>query len=332
VSARVLAPGLLTTVQDGGRNGHAAIGVGSAGAMDTISLRLANLLVGNAQDAAGLEITLRGPRLRFECDMLIAITGADIEATCGGQPVAAWRPMALRAGSELAFGNTMRGARSYVAFCGGLRHRAVLGSRSTDVNGGIGPNVARPLAAGDVLPLDGSADTAPDLWRQVAAGQPIARAAWSLDPQPWLDLDFQQPVHAIGGAHFSALDAASQRAVFGSDFRIGAESNRVGFRLGGTKLTLREPLELISEGVVPGTVQLPPGGDPIILMAEAPTCGGYPRIAQVIAVDLPLIAQRRPGDSLRFAQTSLADAQTRYRERERALALLADDVRRRLRE
>ena len=332
MSVRVLAPGLLTTVQDGGRRGHAAIGVGAAGAMDAVSLRLANLLVGNAQDAAALEITLRGPRLRFERDTLIAITGADIEAACGIQPVAAWRPVAMRAGSEITFGNTTHGARSYVALRGGLCHSGVLGSRSTDVNAAIGPNAGRALAAGDVLPLDGNAGVAPALWRQVASGQAFARAAWSLDPQPWLDLDFRQPIRAVAGTHFGALDAASQRSVFGADFRIGAESNRVGFRLGGTKLALHEPLELISEAVVPGTVQLPPGGDPIILMAEAPTCGGYPRVAQVIAVDLPLVAQRRPGDSLRFAQTSLADAQTRYLEREQALERLGDDIRRRLAE
>jgi len=332
VSVRVLAPGLLTTVQDGGRRGHSAIGVGSAGPMDSVSLRLANLLVGNAHDAAALEITLRGPRLRFEHDALIAITGADIEAACGGQPVATWRPVALRAGSEVVFGGTTRGARSYVAWSGGIGQPQVLGSRSADINSGIGAHAGRALAPGDVLPAGGGVDVTPALLRRITAGQPVARAAWSLDPQPWLDLDFRQPVCAIAGAHFGALDAASQRAVFAADFRVGAESNRVGFRLGGTKLALREPLELVSEGVVPGTVQLPPGGDPIILMAEAPTCGGYPRVAQVIAVDLPLIAQRRPGDSLRLTEISLADAQTRYLERERALARLAGDIRQRLAE
>jgi biotin-dependent carboxylase-like uncharacterized protein len=319
MSVKVLSPGMLTTVQDGGRRGLAALGIGCAGAMDPVALRLANLLVENVENAAALEITLRGPRLRFEQEALIAITGADIEAHCAGDPVLGWRPVILPAGSELVFAGMSRGMRSYLAVAGGIDIAAVLGSGSTDVNAGLG---GRILKTDDVLAITAAHGTP----RRVDA------ADWSLDPRPWFDADPQTPIRVVVATHFPQLDSASQRALFATALRIDADSNRVGYRLRGAALALREPLELVSAGVVPGTVQLPPGGDPIVLMAEAPTCGGYPRIAQVIAVDLPRLAQRRPGATVAFTQTSLEEAQTRYLERERALARIARTVAERLHE
>ena len=313
MSIMVLAPGLLTTVQDGGRHGHADTGVGSAGAMDNVALRLANMLVGNAGNAAALEITLRGPRLRCDAACLVALTAAPLEATCDGLPLPMWRPVMVRAGAELDLGGMRHGARSYVAFAGGIRTPKLLGSRSTDVNAGIGA----ALVAGNVLPVATPALRDP-------------QAKWSLDPAPWFDADASQPIRIVAGAHFRHVDAAGQRHLLDSAFRISADSNRVGCRLEGPRLALQQPLELISCGVVPGTVQLPPGGAPIVLTAEAPTTGGYPRIAHVIAVDQPRLAQRRPGDSVRFTQVSPAAAQTLYLERERALASLAQTVRGRL--
>jgi antagonist of KipI len=313
---------MLTTVQDCGRHGHAALGVGCAGAMDTVALHLANLLVGNLQNAAALEITLRGPRLRFEQDAVIAITGADIQAHCAGEFIPAWRPVMLPSGSELVFGGMSRGTRSYLAIAGGIDIAPVLGSRSTDVNAGIG---GRVLATDDVLALATPRHNV-DRQRRVAATD------WSLDPRPWFDPDPQTPIRVVAASHFPQLDGASQRALFATAFRIDTDSNRVGYRLRGATLALREPLQLVSAAVVPGTVQLPPGGDPIVLMAEAPTCGGYPRIAQVIAVDMARLAQRRPGDAVCFAETSLEEAQTRYLERERALTRIGHLVAERLHE
>jgi biotin-dependent carboxylase-like uncharacterized protein len=313
MSIVVLAPGLLTTVQDGGRCGHAAIGIGSAGAMDAVALRLANILVDNVETAAALEITLRGPRLRCEADCLIAVTGAPVEATCDGIALPMWRPIPVRAGAELGFGGMRHGARSYVAFAAGIQSPVRLGSRSSDINAGIGCAVA----AGDVLPLS----------RSLA---PVPPAKWALDPTPWFDVDLAQPIRVIAGAHFSLLDEESQRAFHATTYRIGVDSNRVGYRLEGQKLALQERLELVSAGVVTGTVQLPPGGAPIVLMAEAPTTGGYPRIAHVIAVDQPRLAQRRSGDAVRFTEVSPHFAQTLYLERERAIVTLAQHVRERL--
>jgi antagonist of KipI len=340
MSIRVLSPGWLSSVQDAGRPGHAAIGVGRAGAMDDVALRLANMLVGNTDGAAAIEITLRGPRLRFTSDALIALTGAEIDARCGTHAVASWRPVWIAAGTELELGDTRRGARTYLAVAGGVDVVPIMGSRSTDINAALGPFSGLGLAAGDDLPIG---DTAPERLahcRKALAAQSltdgddresVVAAHWSLDPQPWLDLRSDHPVALMRGRHFEKLDAASRSALFAGTFRVGNESNRVGYRLEGAKLRLAAPLELISEGVVPGTMQLPPNGNPIVLMAEAPTTGGYPRIAQVASVDLTRLAQRRPGDRVRFVETSLAEAQTRYLERERALARLQHSISERLR-
>jgi antagonist of KipI len=309
MSVTVLAPGLLTTVQDSGRHGHAAIGVGTAGAMDEVALRLANILVGNNEGAAALEITLRGPRLLFDMDSIVAITGAPIDAHTNDSALPMWRPLPIRHGTIVSLGHARTGARTYLAVAGGVQTHAQLGSRSTDINAGIGG----AIVAQDVLSI---ADTELPGFGAVK---------WSLDPAPWFD-DPAQPIRAVAGAHWSQLDSASQRMFLDADFRISNDSNRVGYRLEGAKLATRESLELVSAGALPGTVQLPPGGAPIVLMAEAPTTGGYPRIAHVAAVDLPRLAQRRPGDHVHFTQVSLAQAQTLYLERERALANIARTI------
>ena len=329
MSITVLAPGWQTSMQDGGRHGHAALGVGASGAMDDVSRRLANILVGNAEMAAALEITLRGPRLRFDVDCVVALTGAALD----GLPM--WRPVALRAGTEISFGTMQRGAYAYLAVAGGIGGETIIASRSADIAAGLG----HALAAGDMLPFaDEPRVSHRELWRRFDSSpsksgsddpMPIA-AKWSLNPRSWFDLDPHKPVGVIEGAHFERMTDTSQRRLFDAAYRIGGDSSRMGLRLREARLELREPLELVSAGVVPGTMQLPPSGDPIVLMAEAPTCGGYPRIGHVVAVDLPRLAQRRPGDGVRFAPVSLAEAQTRYLERERALTALARSIKERL--
>ena len=338
MSIRVLAPGWLTSVQDAGRSGHASLGIGVAGAMDPAALRLANALVGNVPDAAGLEMTLRGPRLRFDGGALIAVTGADIEARCGMQPIPLWRPVWI-GGGEIDFGAVRRGARVYLAVAGGVDVAPVLGSRSTDVNGALGPFGGRGVVAGDDLPVGtGAVDRRERIVAAIrrkpdpdcSGGHDVATLRWSLDPRTWLDTDPAHPLALLRGAHFDRLDRASRAALFAAEFRIGNESNRVGCRLEKNRLQLAQPLELVSEGVVPGTVQLPPNGDPIALMAEAPTTGGYPRIGHVAAVDRPHLAQRRPGDRVRFTETTLEQAQSRLLARERTIAALVQNIHDRL--
>jgi len=335
MSVCVLSPGLLTSTQDLGRHGHAALGVGGAGAMDKIALRIGNALVGNPAEAAGLEMTLRGPRLRFDVDCTIAVTGAEIDVHCGDQSLPTWRPLLVRAGSQIDFGIARRGARAYLAVGGGLDVERVLGSRSSDINASLGPLGGRALAAGDVLPLDASASERYARLQSTLAPHAlgdcgIASVRWSVAPGPWFDPDPWLPIGAQPGIHFAQLDASSQRALWSSEFRIALQSNRVGFRLDGPSLAMATPLELISEGTAPGTVQLPPGGQAIVLMAEAPTTGGYPRIAHVAEADLSRLAQRRPGERVRFVQTSLDEAQSRYLQREHALTALLQTISERL--
>jgi antagonist of KipI len=308
MTIHIVAPGTLTSVQDAGRFGHTHLGVGPSGAMDSVALRLANMLVGNDDNTAALEMTLRGPTLRFDDSAVVAITGAEIDAR-----VPTWRPLPMRAGQTLDVGPLRNGARAYLAVRGGIGVAPVLGSRSTDINAALGPFGGRVLVAGDTLPT-------------TRTSAPVEHVAWSLDPSPWFDDRGDRPVALIRGAHFGRLDVQSQQAVFEREFRIGSQSNRVGFRLQGPALRLREPLELISEGVVPGTVQLPPDGEPIVLMAEAPTTGGYPRVGHVAAVDLPRLAQRRPGQAVRFVEVSPEEAQTRYLQRERELVALRQAI------
>jgi biotin-dependent carboxylase-like uncharacterized protein len=314
MTIHVVAPGTLTSVQDLGRFGHTHIGVGHAGAMDSVSLRLANMLAGNDENAAALEITLHGPTVRFDGDAVIAIAGGEIDAHDETQTVPMWRPVYVRDRTTIAIGHLRAGARAYLAIRGGIAVASVLGSRSVDVNACLGPLGGRALTTGDMLPT--ASTSIPHL----------KNATWSLDPSPWFNEHTDRPIALIRGSHFSHLDVDSQRALFAREFRIGSQSNRVGYRLQGHALKLREALELVSEGVVPGTVQLPPGGEPIVLMAEAPTTGGYPRIAHIAAVDLPRLAQRRPGQRVRFVEVSAHEAQTRYLLRERKLAALKQSI------
>jgi len=292
----VLAGGLQTSIQDNGRFGYRHLGVGTAGALDSYSLRVGNLLVGNPENSAALEITLGGPRLRFSRVMRIAITGADIDARADGIIIPGWRPIDLPAGCELTLGTCRRGARAYLAFAGGVQVPNLLGSASTDLRAGFGGLKGRCLATGDSLRLG--------LATAVDVSEPTI-AAWWLDPQP--DLDFSQPapIRVLPGR-----DALEQPMQLCADaYRVSAQSNRQGLRLQGAELTIADSRERPSEPVAPGTVQLPPDGQPIVLLAEAQTVGGYPRIGHVVSADLPRLAQLRPGDKLRFQMIDAATAQ-----------------------
>lgn len=310
MSVLVVKPGMLTSVQDLGRLGMAALGVGSSGPMDRTLFRLAQALAGNETGSAALEITITGPILRFDAGCRLALTGDFARPKIDGVAVGCWRPLTIEAGAELDCGPLRTGVRGYLAIAGGIGVAPVLGSRATDLNAGIGPNEGRALQAGVVLP------TAP------TPQFSVSRSNWSLDPAPWFDADASQPIHCFAGRGHDALDTASINALEREEFSIGIDNNRVGIRLDGPALRVCEPVELISEPVNFGTVQLPPGGQPIALMAEHPTMGGYPRIAQIAAVDLGRFAQRRTGERVRFAWLSVGQAQARYLAQQRELATL----------
>ncbi len=298
----VIRAGMLTTVQDLGRCGHRAAGVALGGAMDAWALRLVNLLVGNAEDAAGLEFTLRGPELAFASDTTIAVGGGDF----GAMP--RWQPLRVRAGERVNFGPARTGCRGYLAIAGGLAVPVVLGSRGTDLRAALGGVDGRALRDGDVL-------RAAEVVRWVAGH-------WHIDERILPAYTAAPTVRVVRGAHAGQFDGSLTIA----EFRVTPKSDRMGVRLAGPALVRREGGELVSSTVVPGTVQVPPDGQPIVLMADAQTIGGYPQIAHVVTADLPLVAQLRPGDTVRFQEVTLAAAHALVLAREHALSLLREGL------
>jgi len=329
VSLRVESFGLLTTVQDLGRRGYQHLGVGPGGAMDEVSHRLANLLVGNPAEAPTLELTLSGPTLQFETETLIALCGADLSPTIAGQPVPLWRPVLVGTGTELRFGRPAQGVRCYLAVEGGVQVPSVMGSATTHLSAGFGGFQGRPLKVGDrVQPGPGSGVRYPTLRRRFRQGQSLF-----LGPDwfaPWSrDLDFIRPsvLRFLTGPQWPLLTSASRQSLLESTFQVAPNSDRMGIRMQGPKLALEHPLEMVSSGVATGTLQLPPDGSLILLMADRQTTGGYPRLGEVASVDLPRAAQLRPGEALRLAPVSLQEAQAllldreaRFRELEKILA------------
>lgn len=308
MSMHVLAPGLLTTVQDPGRTGWRHLGVGCAGALDGDAHVLANLLVGNGPDAATLEITLTGPRLRFDHAACIAVCGATIDMRCDGVPLPTARPILLPAGVTLALGSCRRGARAYLAVAGGIDVLPVLGSRSTDLRGGFGGFDGRALRAGDTLPIGVGFAQRVDTLRT---------ASWWIDDAP--DAPPGAAIRVLSGADATV----PVHALYEASWNVANASDRQGLRLEGPALTPVGTGERVSSPVAPGTIQLPPDGQPIVLLADAQTHGGYPCIGHVIRADLPRLAQLRPGDTLRFAPCTPVQAHDAWRRQRHLLARLA---------
>jgi antagonist of KipI len=301
----VLRPGLLTTVQDLGRWGHQSMGVPVAGAMDTYSLRLANGLVGNPETVAALEVTLLGPTLRAEAPLVLAVAGAMFDLEVDDRPVLHGAPVALGAGSVLRFRERRAGARAYLAVGGGLATPAVLGSRATHPVSRMGGVEGRALIAGDVVPV------------AVSAARPARRATRS--PLPLAAAPGARRLRVLLGPQDEWFTVSSFDALLGGTFSVSSTSDRMGFRLEGPALTTKRPGELVSEPVAFGAIQVPPGGAPILLMADRQTAGGYPKIATVITADLPLAGQLAPGEPVRFAACTRAEARSALIARERDL-------------
>jgi biotin-dependent carboxylase-like uncharacterized protein len=306
----VLAAGPLTTVQDAGRFGWRSLGVPVAGPADWLSHVVANRLVGNPDGAAALEVTLSGPRLRFSAPATVAVVGA--AATLDGEAVPAGSPCRVPAGGTLAVGRTAPGIRGYLAVAGGLDMPAVLGSRSTDTLAGLGP--AR-LSAGDRidLPSDLLAPTAGDLLDLPAgdrpggpAERPVRTIRLGALPAPGSEL------RVVPGPHEGWFTAESVRRLYGSAYTVTPASDRVGIRLAGPGLERARGGELPVTGMVPGALQVPPDGRPILLLANHGPTGGYPVVAVVATADLPSAGQARPGHDLRFRPVSRDEAVAAY--------------------
>jgi antagonist of KipI len=288
--------------------------------MDPWAIRVANMLVGNDDDAAALEITLTGPALAFDDDLLIALAGGDLGAAVGGLRIPPWRAVWVPRGATLTFAGAASGCRAYLAAAGGIAVPPVLGSSSTYVRAALGGYDGRALRRGDVLRSGRSSVLAERLASQSFSRDGTPRMApWSAGQTLRLPYAASPTVRLLAGAHLGRLTLTSRETLYRTEFRVAPQSDRMGYRLDGPTLQLAEPLELLSEGVTFGTVQLPPGGAPIVLMADRQTTGGYPRIGEVASIDLPLLAQLKPGDHLRFRACSVEEAQMKYLDREREL-------------
>jgi 5-oxoprolinase (ATP-hydrolysing) subunit C len=306
----ILSTGLANTVQDGGRPGFFDAGVSLCGAMDRPAFETANALLGNEANAAAIEVALFPFRLRFHADARFALAGAACPATLDGEALPPWWTCEAKAGQTLRLDPPAKGARLYVAFAGGIDVPLVLGSRSTDAKGGFGGLEGRGLNRGDRLNL-GAPSASHRRPRMPAFG---AAPDWLGDGEPW------RAVRVLPAAEYGAFTARARETFFGTDWLVGAEANRMGYRLEGPELALSAPLELFSHGLVSGTVQVPASGLPIVQMADANTCGGYPKIAAVIEADLWKLAQAPVGARVRFTETDRPSALEAWAEVRAAVA------------
>ena len=303
--ATVLQPGLQTTVQDLGRWGSQAYGVPVAGAMDPRALRIANALVGNVATAAGLEVAFSGPRLQFDDERVVAVAGADFELSVDGQPVGMSRPVVVRCGSCLAFGRRRRGARAYLSVAGGIAVPVVLGSRATHVASRMGGLAGRAVAAGDRLPLG---DTHVD--------PPSRLPVWPLAS------DFFSPpgrLRVLPDPQHESFAHDALALLQSAPFVVSTLSDRMGFRLTGPRLEPRAGDDFISDPTPLGALQVPPSGQPVLLMADRQTTGGYPKLATVITADVHRAAQLSPGDAVSFEVCTHEEAMAALIAGERAV-------------
>jgi len=303
----VRAPGLLTTVQDPGREGFGPLGVSASGAADLVALRIGNRLVGNDEDAAGLEMTLLGGTFYFPDGGVIALAGSNFCAKLDDAPLAGWTSAAVKARQTLTVGATNSGARCYLCVEGGIEVRRVMGSASTHLLSGLGGVEGRALRKGDVLYVAAPKQAFRTFRRRTVNGRGLEK----LKPRKLL--------RVTDGPQSDWFREEAKRVFYGNTFRVTEESNRMGVRLDGAALTGTETGEMISEGVSLGTVQITAGGLPIILFVEQQTTGGYPKIANVIAADMHSVGQLRPRDEIRFERVEMHAAVALLEEQEKWL-------------
>lgn len=298
----VIRSGMMTTVQDLGRRGHLAEGVPVGGAADPFALRVANLLVGNPEGSPAIEVTLTGPELEFPEDTWIAVCGAAFE------DVPMWRPVQIEAGGRLKFGKRLQGCRAYIAIAGGLDVPRVMGGTGTFLAAALGGFKGRPIRDRDLL--------------KTLPASRVLTGRWSIDEKVLPRYSREPTVRVMPGA---------QAGEFGDElyenrYAVTARSNRMGIRLEGQKLARSSGTDLVSTAVAPGTIQVPPDGNPIVLMADAQTLGGYPRVAHVATVDFPLLAQLAPGDGVRFSRISVKEAHALAYTAEHDIGLLRQGI------
>ncbi len=303
MSIRVVKPGMSTTVQDLGRYGYAHLGISPAGAADALSLRIGNLVVGNNEGAAALEMTLLGATLEFQERAVIAICGAGCEGKIGDVRAPCYEPIEVATGTVLRCGSIARGARTYLAVRGGFYVPVVMGSRSTDIRGGFGGFQGRRLQASDSLSV-GSNSERPATRLRAGALEQLREAG---------------PIRVTAGAQRDWFTPASYSQFLSSTYIVSEQSDRAGLRLKGEAVPLAESKQLLTDGIPLGAIQVPQDGQPIILFVDQQTTGGYPKIVNVISADMHRVGQLRPRDEVRFAETSIPDAIEALRAQEQWL-------------
>jgi len=300
-SMAIIQGGLLTTIQDSGRSGFRNIGMPAAGVMDRDAARIGNLLLGNDENAPVLEMTLTGATLACDDPLQFVVTGGDMQPRLNGEPLELWRVYQAERGDQLDCAGLRSGCRAYLTVAGGFVASIVLGSVSTYLRGQLGGYHGRALQAGDVLQTGESASN---------------RAHVGLKLPEVHQPDYRAALRVILGPQDDAFTPQGIETFLSSVYTVTHEMDRMGCRLDGASIEHRINADIISDGLMPGAIQIPAHGKPIIMLADAQTTGGYAKIATVIAVDLPSVAQMKPGDHLTFQPISIEDAQRLYRERE----------------
>jgi biotin-dependent carboxylase-like uncharacterized protein len=304
---RIIKPGLLTTVQDRGRWGYQQFGVTVAGSMDNYAFRVANLLVGNDESDAVLETTFMGPEIEFDCDEIISITGADMKPKLNGELIEMWTSIPVAKGDKLSFSSAANGLRGYIAFSQGINVPEVMGSKSTYLRGKVGGFEGRKLANEDELPL----------------GEKDLSSTGSYVPKQYIpSYEKEYTLRVVLGPQDDYFTDEGIETFLNSSYKITSEADRMGYRLDGPKVTHKTGADIISDGIVLGSIQIPGGGLPIILMSDRGTTGGYTKIATVVTPDLNMLAQMGPGSSVNFKKVSVHEAHEIYKEYENSITEL----------
>ncbi len=309
---RVHNPGLLTTIQDAGRMGYGQYGIPAGGAMDILSLQLANILAGNVRYEAAMEITFMGPKIEFDSNLIISITGGDISPRINNKKIEMYNTIYVNKGDSLSFGHLKNGCRSYLAVSGGFNVESIMESKSTYLRGKIGGYKGRKLKMGDIIPIDIDKS-------QKYLG--IRKIPEDLMPV----FNSQYTARVIIGPEDERFTQEGIDTFLSSEYILTNQCDRMGYRLSGAKIEHKAGADIISGGITFGAIQIPGHGEPIIMMADRQTTGGYTKIANVISVDLPYLAQLKTGDRIKFEKISIDDAQQLLKEREIGLTRVIEE-------
>lgn len=329
MSISVLNPGLQSTIQDLGRHGYQKYGVIVSGAMDAYAMRLANIAVGNNENEGVLEITMIGPSLELEKGTLISITGGNISPTINGKKIPMGRPVYLKEDCVLNFGACIAGCRSYLAVAGGFEVPKVMESKSTYLRAQFGGFNGRPLKKGDILNIGDKSVAAIKIiekLQEITQTGEFVAPSWYIGDST-VENSNSTIIRVFKDRQFDNISDESINKFFNSEFNVDNKSDRMGYRLCGEKIELKERLEMISEEVSVGTIQIPPDGNPIILLADRQTTGGYPKLAHVASVDIQKIVQLKPNSKIKFKQITLKEAERLYFEREKYIDELKKAIR-----